>query len=777
MEELRDAGVRLVSLTGLAGVGKTRIAAAAAARVEAETDRTVAWLDVTRVPDAELLEPAIAKAAGIAGWDPGGPGGLGTVLDAAPRLVVLDGFDTEPSEPAMHDRLSELVASARTTRFLLTARTPHRVPGDRLLRVQPLPTESEVGASPAVELFIDVATSVGAATPTPDDLPAIDAVVERLGGNPLAITLAASRATAFSPSTLQDLLERPTPNAMFASSVLAEAGELGTSIDWSVGHLDPDPSALLRDLTAFHGPVPVEAAESICDVDDVIGALSHLVDVHLVDADHSGPVTIFSLPPVVREHVALLMPADARADLRRRHQRWAVDLAHWATATGTGEAHTPAPEIEVVEPDLLVALRRALDVGEADEAGALVVALAPLWLGGLTHETHLELVRRTTALLAADRPRGDALALVHGWHALLLAERASGATALDLIDAERERALELARDCDPIVRLRVLALAVRTGRVYVDRGPLIECCNEARQLALVEGAEDLLARFEVWAAMLAHQEGDLDHALELALAARERALHLEDESLTVTATAFLRTLPESTTAGVGLPSAAQLVRSARACGEHRVVLWTLPAASEESRDAGDALAATRYDIEVMERARDAGAWAWAWVAIISQAEIVAGRGELERAARLHGMVHHHRHILEAMLPPAVLARWHASRDAVRTALGAETYEACAEAGSMRTPSEAATEVLEAARRFLADGDPTGLPESPVDASPLTARELEVLDLLVDGDSNKDIARRLGITPKTVMHHTSSIYRKLGVRGRAEAVAWAVRRAA
>ncbi|HAS12186.1 MAG TPA: hypothetical protein DCS55_16980, partial [Acidimicrobiaceae bacterium] len=53
VEELRDPGVRLVSLTGIAGVGKTRIAAAAAARVEAETDRTVAWLDVTRVPDAE----------------------------------------------------------------------------------------------------------------------------------------------------------------------------------------------------------------------------------------------------------------------------------------------------------------------------------------------------------------------------------------------------------------------------------------------------------------------------------------------------------------------------------------------------------------------------------------------------------------------------------------------------------------------------------------------------------------------------------------------------
>jgi DNA-binding CsgD family transcriptional regulator len=50
----------------------------------------------------------------------------------------------------------------------------------------------------------------------------------------------------------------------------------------------------------------------------------------------------------------------------------------------------------------------------------------------------------------------------------------------------------------------------------------------------------------------------------------------------------------------------------------------------------------------------------------------------------------------------------------------------------------------------------------------------VLDLLGEGASNPEIGRQLGISGKTVMHRTMTIYRKLGVRGRAEAAAWAAR---
>jgi DNA-binding NarL/FixJ family response regulator len=68
---------------------------------------------------------------------------------------------------------------------------------------------------------------------------------------------------------------------------------------------------------------------------------------------------------------------------------------------------------------------------------------------------------------------------------------------------------------------------------------------------------------------------------------------------------------------------------------------------------------------------------------------------------------------------------------------------------------------------------TQKPRSESDGE-LTPREREVLRLLAGGGTNKEIAAALSIDVKTVMHHTSSIYRKLGVRGRVEAAAWAWR---
>ncbi len=57
---------------------------------------------------------------------------------------------------------------------------------------------------------------------------------------------------------------------------------------------------------------------------------------------------------------------------------------------------------------------------------------------------------------------------------------------------------------------------------------------------------------------------------------------------------------------------------------------------------------------------------------------------------------------------------------------------------------------------------------------LSRRETEVLRLLGEGLSNREIGERLFISPKTAEHHVSRIFGKLGLKSRAEAAAYAVR---
>ncbi len=71
----------------------------------------------------------------------------------------------------------------------------------------------------------------------------------------------------------------------------------------------------------------------------------------------------------------------------------------------------------------------------------------------------------------------------------------------------------------------------------------------------------------------------------------------------------------------------------------------------------------------------------------------------------------------------------------------------------------------------AQGCDAGEPEGPA----LTARESEVLRLVARGLTNEAVAEALGISERTARYHLSRIYRRLGTRGRSQAIAWAVRR--
>ena len=150
------------------------------------------------------------------------------------------------------------------------------------------------------------------------------------------------------------------------------------------------------------------------------------------------------------------------------------------------------------------------------------------------------------------------------------------------------------------------------------------------------------------------------------------------------------------------------------------------------------------------------------------------RGELAVGAFLHGTVAAHTEPLLAIMSSFHSALYRDGLETIRASLGAEMYEAQTARGRLLSRDATLAELLTYLRDVV-DTAPAPPPSDAVGGFPgLTAREGQVLRLLAQGLHNKEIASELRVTPKSVMHHTVSIYRKLGVRGRTEAVTAAVR---
>jgi DNA-binding NarL/FixJ family response regulator len=193
----------------------------------------------------------------------------------------------------------------------------------------------------------------------------------------------------------------------------------------------------------------------------------------------------------------------------------------------------------------------------------------------------------------------------------------------------------------------------------------------------------------------------------------------------------------------------------------------------EAADVGDADAATRWCLEALRLARATPASRVAAFSLIATVVVASLRMDHEQAACLYGVVRDALPATEPSMPPEAVVSLALRRDESLRALGADRFEAEAERGA-RTGW---VEGVETAWRYIqAAQTQTRVDPRPVDRddAPLTERQREVLQLLAAGGSNKEIAAQLGVAPKTVMHHTTAIYRALGVRSRSEATAWAFR---
>jgi predicted ATPase/DNA-binding winged helix-turn-helix (wHTH) protein len=300
---LLQPDVRLLSLTGAGGAGKTRLAVAIATAIKDHFTGGVQFVGLASISHSDLVPIAIANALGIQQVANRTIAQMigNELVDAGPFLLLLDNFEHVLPAAAL---VSEVLEACPSLKVLVTSRSCLRIYGEQEFPVEPLPEES------AVELFVQRAKAIRPNfVMTSETAPVIREICARLDGLPLAIELAAARTRVLSPNTMLDRLQSRLQLLTGGALDLPERQQtLRNTIDWSHGLLTDPEQKLFRRLSVFVGGSTLEAAEAVCntsrDLDiDLFDGLASLVDKNLVQhADHAGAEPRFAMLETIREY-------------------------------------------------------------------------------------------------------------------------------------------------------------------------------------------------------------------------------------------------------------------------------------------------------------------------------------------------------------------------------------------------------------------------------------------------------------------------------------------
>jgi len=344
VELLESPGARLVTLTGPGGIGKTRLAIAAAEALgERFPSMTVVFVPLASIDDPDLVLPRIAAAVGAV------VEGTRTPLDAltdhfadSPALLVLDNLEQLVT---VAPELEQLLVGTPDLKLLATSRTVLRLRAEREYPVTPLevpdfatrPSNVEASIVPAVQLFVDRARAVRYDFElTDENAAAVVEICRRLDGLPLAIELAAARIRLLDPNALLARLEHVLDAFGPGPVDLPERQRsLRATIEWSVGLLDDDARDLLAALSVFVDGWTVAAAADVAELTDdgALDLLDALAGHSLVSVVASRSEPRFRMLTSVRQFAAELLGTGERRDrLERRHAdyfRTLVEAVHW----------------------------------------------------------------------------------------------------------------------------------------------------------------------------------------------------------------------------------------------------------------------------------------------------------------------------------------------------------------------------------------------------------------------------------------------------------------
>ncbi len=548
---LRQTDVRLVTLTGAGGTGKTRLAIAVGEELRSEYEDGVFFVDLSALDDPELVPATIA---GVLGVREAIEQGVEDALRDRRLLLILDNFEHVAAAGRL---ISELLAAARWVKVLVTSRTVLRVGGEHEYPVPPLPAPRReeprdvdaLGRNAAVELFVARARATRHDFAlTKANSQAVAEICLALDGLPLALELAAARTNLLAPDELLARLEhRLDLLTAGRRDVPARQQTLRSAIDWSYHLLDEQEQELFASSAVFVGGFTLEAAAAVCDAD--VDRAAALVDHNLLHRDELLEAMRFRMLETIREYaLERLRESQREEELRRNHAEYFLAFAELGEPELTGpEAKQWLERLGREHDNLRAALSWAGAVGELGVELRLASALQVFWrVRGHLHEGRRRLETalgrgndvhaavRAKALHAAgiliarqgghDRAREffeEALALFreagdHGQAARTLAELGT----LAVITEDYERATELYEQTIPVVRAagdqRTLMVALANfasiANLQGDHDRAREVGEEALSLARRSEAKDVIAALLHNLARVALAQGRAEHA-------------------------------------------------------------------------------------------------------------------------------------------------------------------------------------------------------------------------------------------------------------------------
>jgi non-specific serine/threonine protein kinase/serine/threonine-protein kinase PknK len=729
---------RLVTLTGIGGVGKTRLALRIAAKSQRSFSGGVRLVALAELREETLLTSVVASSLGIQD------------RSTTPLLEVLAEFLAQRELLLVLDNCEQVVeAVARLAEFLLrvcpdvtilaTSREAIGIGGEVVLLVPPLPVPDPdrqsrgAPSNDAVQLFVDRGAAVVPGFEFAEDNKlAIGSICRQLDGHPLSIELAVARLPVMSP---EEILERLTERYALLTRGSRDAPSrqqtLRMCVDWSYDLCTPVEQTVWAQLSVFSGGFELDAAEQVCGGNltsmEILDAVTYLVDKSILIREEPGATVRFRMLETIRDYgrqKAQEAGESEYTELRRRHCRWCESLAL-------------AAETEWISPrqiELITTLTR--EQSNLREALEFCVSDSP------------EVGIRITAALFSFWICQGCITEARQWLGRFRGHR-TGPPTVERAQAIYAEGLLAAVQGD----LRVAAALVEEGRMLADQttDPGIHAYIDYVDGYLALFAENLPRSLSL-------------HEKAVQFFAEQKNLHHEVMAL-ITLGLTVEFLNDT---GQAIEYYERALAITEECGEtmyRSYSAWALAIAVWRRNDRERAARLLKEALRLGRRINDrlnAGMCmqALSWVAADDKDARRAAvlMGAAEAVTRSAGGA--------TVVVPGMSVFQNACERAVRNMLGERVFgENCSKGaalgfygavdfalGEQRTPTRAST---------------AGVPAGP------TKRELEVADLIAEGMTNKEIAARLVISPRTAQGHVEHLLVKLGFTSRAQVAAWVV----